>query len=68
MPAPHQFRKPVYLPRHGVWIAGDHRDSSSIQGALMSGRRAAASLLRALTRPPGAGTPVEPSGHPGSAA
>lgn len=39
MPAPHDFRKPV---RHGdVYVCGDHRDTSSIQGSLVSGERAA---------------------------
>ncbi|WP_183093741.1 FAD-dependent oxidoreductase [Nocardioides stalactiti] len=46
MTAPHQLRKPVHQSRSGTWVAGDHRDTSSIQGALVSGRRAAASLLR----------------------
>lgn len=39
MTAPHSFRKPMRLD--GVVVAGDHRDTSSIQGALVSGRRAA---------------------------
>ena len=43
MPAPHAFRKPV---RHGeVYVCGDHRDTSSIQGALVSGERAAGAVL-----------------------
>jgi phytoene dehydrogenase-like protein len=43
MPAPHDFRKPV---RHGdVFVCGDHRDTSSIQGALVSGERAAVAVL-----------------------
>jgi glycine/D-amino acid oxidase-like deaminating enzyme len=34
-------------PRHGaVYVAGDHRDTASIQGALVSGRRVATALLR----------------------
>ena len=32
----------------GVWLAGDHRDTPSQQGALVSGRRAAQAALRAL--------------------
>jgi len=45
MPAPHPFRRPVQvLP--GVLVAGDHRDTSSIQGALVSGRRAVEAVLR----------------------
>ena len=46
MPAPHNFRKPV---RHGdVFVCGDHRDTSSIQGALVSGERTAAAVLNDL--------------------
>lgn len=46
MPAPHDFRKPV---RHGeVVVCGDHRDTSSIQGALVSGERAARALCADL--------------------
>ncbi len=29
----------------GIYVAGDHRDTASIQGALVSGRRAASALL-----------------------
>ena len=32
----------------GVWVCGDHRDTASIQGALVSGRRTGAAVLRAL--------------------
>lgn len=39
MPAPHPFRSPVRVG--GVFVCGDHRDTSSIQGALVSGERAA---------------------------
>ncbi|MEP7090572.1 MAG: NAD(P)/FAD-dependent oxidoreductase [Nocardioidaceae bacterium] len=53
MPAPHPMRRPVRLPVTGgpggmVYVAGDHRDTSSIQGALVSGRRAARSVLADL--------------------
>ena len=37
-------REPVAL-RDGVLVAGDHRDTASIQGALVSGRRAAGAVL-----------------------
>jgi protoporphyrinogen oxidase len=43
MTAPHPFRKPVLTD--GVVVAGDHRDTSSIQGALVSGRRAADAVV-----------------------
>ncbi|HEX6758877.1 MAG TPA: FAD-dependent oxidoreductase [Propionibacteriaceae bacterium] len=43
MPAPHDFRKSV---RHcDVFVCGDHRDTSSIQGALVSGERTAVAVL-----------------------
>ena len=43
------LRKPVRV-RDGVWVCGDHRDTASLQGALVSGRRAARSVLGALGR------------------
>ncbi|MCW2784908.1 MAG: hypothetical protein JWP74_1425 [Marmoricola sp.] len=46
MTAPHRLTKPAYVLDAGVWVAGDHRDTSSIQGALASGNRVALSLLR----------------------
>ncbi len=42
---PLQVRRPVRTPA-GIWLCGDHRDTASIQGALVSGRRTAAELLR----------------------
>ncbi len=39
MTAPHKFRRPGQID--GVYVCGDHRDTSSIQGAMASGRRAA---------------------------
>ena len=39
----------------GVFVCGDHRDTASIQGAMVSGRRAAAAVTAAL-----AGTEPEP--------
>lgn len=44
MPAPHDFRQPVSVGE-GLFVAGDHRDSASIQGALVSGRRTARAVL-----------------------
>ncbi len=46
-PPPLDLRGEVRLP-NGVFLAGDHRDSASIQGALVSGRRAATAVLNAL--------------------
>ncbi|SCL68132.1 Protoporphyrinogen oxidase [Micromonospora citrea] len=42
-----RLRKPVALGE-GLFVAGDHRDSPSIQGALASGWRAAGAVLSAL--------------------
>ncbi|MGC4771378.1 FAD-dependent oxidoreductase [Micromonospora sp. DT44] len=42
-----RLRKPVALGQ-GLFVAGDHRDSPSIQGALASGWRAAGSVLEEL--------------------
>ncbi|MFD9739858.1 NAD(P)/FAD-dependent oxidoreductase [Umezawaea sp. NPDC059074] len=47
MPAPHRFRSPVRVG-HRRYVCGDHRDTSSIQGALVSGRRAAEAVLADL--------------------
>jgi phytoene dehydrogenase-like protein len=43
-PPPLDPRRPVRLPS-GVFCAGDHRDTASLQGALVSGRRAATAVL-----------------------
>jgi monoamine oxidase len=47
MRAPHPMQRPVRLVDGDdrVYVAGDHRDTSSIQGALVSGRRAATAVL-----------------------
>jgi hypothetical protein len=47
---PHDFRRPVRLPQGSghLYVCGDHRDTSSIQGTLVSGRRAAAAVLSDL--------------------
>lgn len=47
MRAPHHVRRPVRL-LSGLYVCGDHRDISTAQGALYSGRRAAHHLLRDL--------------------
>lgn len=41
------LRKPVRLDA-GLYVCGDHRDTPSIQGALVSGRRAATALIADL--------------------
>lgn len=47
MPPPHDARRPVRLLA-GLYVCGDHRDTSTVQGALHSARRAAHALLRDL--------------------
>ncbi|WP_030786890.1 NAD(P)/FAD-dependent oxidoreductase [Streptomyces sp. NRRL S-920] len=44
MPPPHDPRRPVRL-LSGLYVCGDHRDTSTVQGALHSGRRAAHAVL-----------------------
>ncbi|WP_231121754.1 NAD(P)/FAD-dependent oxidoreductase [Motilibacter peucedani] len=44
---PTELRRPVALG-DGVYVAGDHRDTASQQGALVSGRRAARAVLEDL--------------------
>ena len=48
-PPPLDARQPVRTPA-GLFVAGDHRDTASIQGALVSGRRAAAAVLHSTGR------------------
>jgi hypothetical protein len=43
MTPPHTFNSPT--EQDGIFLAGDYRTSSSIQGAMVSGRRAADSVL-----------------------
>ena len=42
-----RLERPVRLGE-GLFVCGDHRDSGSIQGALVSGRRAASAVLQEL--------------------
>lgn len=44
MTPPLQVQKPVRLG-DGRYVAGDHRDTASVQGAMVSGRRAADAIL-----------------------
>lgn len=44
LPGGSPLRKPVHLAE-GLYVAGDHRDTPSIEGALVSGRRAADAYL-----------------------
>ncbi|GAB2697508.1 FAD-dependent oxidoreductase [Thalassiella azotivora] len=52
--APLRHRRRVDLG-DGLLVAGDHRDTASTQGALVSGRRAAAAALHHLTGASGGG-------------
>lgn len=47
MPPPHDPRRPVRLLA-GLYVCGDHRDTSTVQGALRSARRAASAILADL--------------------
>ena len=44
-PALAEPARPV-RPRRGLYVCGDHRDTASIQGAMVSGRRAADAVVR----------------------
>ncbi|WP_370963933.1 NAD(P)/FAD-dependent oxidoreductase [Amycolatopsis sp. cg9] len=44
MPAPHPIRREVRWGE-GIYVCGDHRDTSSLQGALASGGRTARAVL-----------------------
>jgi phytoene dehydrogenase-like protein len=48
MDSPHPLRRRVRVG-DGLYVCGDHRDTSSIQGALVSGHRAAAAALTDLS-------------------
>lgn len=47
METPHDPRRPVRVLA-GLYVCGDHRDTSTVQGALHSGRRAAGAILTDL--------------------
>ncbi|MFD9753179.1 NAD(P)/FAD-dependent oxidoreductase [[Kitasatospora] papulosa] len=57
MPPPHDPQRPVRLLA-GLYVCGDHRDTSTVQGALRSGTRAASAILADLgvRRPQADGT------------
>ncbi|HKA68295.1 MAG TPA: NAD(P)/FAD-dependent oxidoreductase [Actinomycetes bacterium] len=44
MTPPHQVRRPVRIA-HGLYVCGDHRATGSLQGAMVSGRRAARAVI-----------------------
>lgn len=46
-PVPLAVRRPIRTSA-GIWLCGDHRDTASIQGALVSGRRTAEAILRTI--------------------
>jgi phytoene dehydrogenase-like protein len=51
MRPPHDLRRPVRLLA-GLYVCGDHRETSTVQGALHSGHRAASSVLADLGADP----------------
>ncbi|MFD7440894.1 FAD-dependent oxidoreductase [Streptomyces sp. NPDC059909] len=55
MPPPHDPRRAVRLI-DGLYVCGDHRDTSTVQGALFSGRRAAQAILHDFGVRPGYST------------
>ncbi|MEU9334576.1 NAD(P)/FAD-dependent oxidoreductase [Streptomyces sp. NPDC048290] len=57
MRAPHDLRRPVRVMA-GLYVCGDHRDTSTVQGALHSGRRAAAAIVSDLCGPLHAANPT----------
>ncbi len=57
MPPAHDLRRPVRVLA-GLYVCGDHRDTSTVQGALFSARRAAQSLLGDLGIRPEYATPL----------
>lgn len=50
MPTPHDLRRPVRV-LSGLYVCGDHRDTSSAQGALVSARRVTHEILRDFQLP-----------------
>lgn len=51
MRPPHDLRRPVRLLA-GLYVCGDHRETSTVQGALHSGHRAASAVLADLGADP----------------
>jgi predicted NAD/FAD-dependent oxidoreductase len=64
---PTDFRRPVALGG-GLFVCGDHRDSATFEGALVSGRRAAEALLAARGGGSGAGAGAAAAAAPARAA
>ncbi|MEU6170575.1 NAD(P)/FAD-dependent oxidoreductase [Streptantibioticus parmotrematis] len=54
MPPPHDVRRRVRV-LWGLYVCGDHRDTSTAQGAMFSGRRAAHHVMRDFGIRPGYG-------------
>ncbi|MER5973270.1 NAD(P)/FAD-dependent oxidoreductase [Streptomyces sp. NPDC002055] len=59
MDAPHDLRRPVRV-LSGLYVCGDHRDTSTARGAILSGRRAAHAALRDFGLPPAEEPPALP--------
>ncbi|MDI5967463.1 NAD(P)/FAD-dependent oxidoreductase [Streptomyces sp. SL13] len=53
-PPPHDLRRPVRV-MSGLYVCGDHRDTSTAQGAMFSARRAAHHVMRDFGIRPGYG-------------
>ncbi|WP_225850855.1 NAD(P)/FAD-dependent oxidoreductase [Streptomyces sp. HPF1205] len=63
MPVPHDLRRPARLLA-GLYVCGDHRTTSTVQGALLSGRRAAEAAVRDLVRDASAPPPESGESRP----
>ncbi|MBO8185973.1 FAD-dependent oxidoreductase [Streptomyces spirodelae] len=57
MPAPHDPRRPVRV-LSGLYVCGEHRDTSTPRGALSSAERATEQILRDFGRPAACAEPV----------
>ncbi len=62
MPPPHDRHRPVRL-LSGLYVCGEHRDTSTLQGALRSAQRAADALLADFGTLPNR-TPIPPGQEP----
>ncbi|GLF94065.1 NAD(P)/FAD-dependent oxidoreductase [Streptomyces yaizuensis] len=59
MDAPHDVHRPVRVLA-GLYVCGDHRATSTVQGALLSARRTASAILRDFAVRPPEARPARP--------
>ncbi|MBE9499101.1 FAD-dependent oxidoreductase [Streptomyces sp. GKU 257-1] len=65
MPAPHDPRRPVRV-LSGLYVCGEHRDTSTPRGALRSAERATEQILRDFGRPAAPAQGAPESAAPGA--